>query len=73
MKISRNPNSATKLFFDILYEKYSTTTQSDSGVNRQTRLTLGDLNSGHAFDNNCTCFDNISQEKCTCNVSEYCF
>lgn len=40
--------------------------------------TLGDMGSGHAFDNGCTCFDSCSgvvnhfrgkKTECTCNVS----
>jgi hypothetical protein len=41
---------------------------------RQTRLCLGDLNSGRAFDNNCMCFESVNgfrRRECTCNVTKF--
>jgi len=40
---------------------------------RQPRLCVGDLNSGRAFDNNCTCFEKVNgfrRRECTCNVKK---
>lgn len=38
---------------------------------RAVRLCLGDLNSGRAFDNNCTCFESVNgfrRRECSCNA-----
>ena len=36
---------------------------------RRPRFSLGDLNSGHAFDNSCICFiDNLQTRECVCDV-----
>ncbi|CAF1510287.1 unnamed protein product [Adineta ricciae] len=120
MRLSKKPNDAVRLLFDILYEKYKPkicykpTLPSDSTsvgyrdhvsvdeeeeeieqpnqkhrsnisefsasisideTNKQHRrhvkLCLGDLSTGHAFDNNCTCFEHgygFRESECTCNA-----